>query len=68
MSLKEFLANCAQKALVDGSYFGIKVDTDKNSFQVIDLPSGFACSRFKDVEGNDLIEFDLKYFDSIRDE
>ena len=68
MSLPLFLTDCAQRALVDGSYFGLRVDTDKKSFAVIDLPSGYARSRFKDIEGNDLIEFDLKYFDSIRDE
>jgi hypothetical protein len=67
MSLPLFLSNCAQRALVDGSYFGLRVDTDKNTFSVIDLPAGFARSRFKDVEGNDLVEFDLKYFDTIRD-
>jgi hypothetical protein len=67
MSLSLFLTNCAQIALVDGTYFGLRVDADKNSFSVIDLPTGYALSRFKDVEGNDLIEFDLKYFDTIRD-
>ena len=67
MSLPLFLSNCAQRALVDGSYFGLRVETDKNTFSVIDLPAGFARSRFKDVEGNDLVEFDLKYFDTIRD-
>ena len=67
MSLPLFLTECAQRALVDGSYFGLRVDTDKNTFSVIDLPTGYARSRFKDVEGNDLVEFDLRYFDSITD-
>ena len=67
MSLPLFLTNCAQRALVDGSYFGLRVETDKKTFAVIDLPSGYARSRFKDTEGNDLIEFDLRYFDTIRD-
>ena len=67
MSLPLFLTECAQRALVDGSYFGLRVDTDKNSFSVIDLPTGYTRSRFKDVEGNDLVEFNLSYFDTIRD-
>ncbi len=67
MSLPTFLTDCACRALVDGSYFGLRVDTDKNSFSVIDLPTGYARSRFKDVEGNDLVEFDLNYFNSIHD-
>lgn len=67
MSLPLFLTECACRALVDGSYFGLRVDTDKNTFSVIDLPSGYARSRFKDVEGNDLVEFDLNYFNTIHD-
>ena len=68
MSLPVFLTDCAQRALVDGSYFGLRVDTEKSGFSVIDLPSGYARSRFKDVEGNDLVEFDLSYFNTISDE
>jgi hypothetical protein len=68
MSLPVFLTDCAQRALVDGSYFGLRVDTEKSGFSVIDLPSGYARSRFKDVEGNDLVEFDLSYFNTIADE
>ena len=68
MSLQLFLTECAQRALVDGCYFGVRVDTDKDSFSVIDLPSGYARSRFKDIEGNDLVEFDLRYFNTIKDE
>lgn len=67
MQLPILLTNIAQRALVDGSYYGIKVETDKNSFQLIDLPSGYACSRFKDVYGNDIVEFDVSYFATITD-
>jgi hypothetical protein len=34
---------------------------------LIDLPSGYACSRFKDIFGNDVVEFDVSYFDTITD-
>lgn len=67
MSLPVLLTNIAQRALVDGSYYGIKVEGDKNTFQLIDLPSGYACSRFKDIYGNDIVEFDLSYFKTIID-
>jgi hypothetical protein len=67
MKLPLFLSNCAWRALVDGAYFGLRVDMDKDGFSVIDLPSGYARSRFKDVEGNDLVEFDLTYFNTISD-
>jgi hypothetical protein len=67
MQLPVFLTNVAQRALVDGCYYGIKVESDKKTFQVIDLPSGYACSRFKDVYGNDIVEFDVSYFATITD-
>lgn len=67
MSLPVLLTNIAQRVLVDGSYFGIKIEADKNNFTTIDLPSGYACSRFKDIYGNDIVEFDVSYFDTISD-
>lgn len=68
MKLPTFLTNCSIKALVDGTYYGIIQKLDKNSFVVLDLPSDYCRSRFKDVNGNDIIEFNLSYFDSIIDE
>lgn len=67
MQLPILLTNMAQRALVDGCYYGIKAESDKNTFQVIDLPAGYACSRFKDLQGNDVIEFDVSYFATITD-
>ena len=68
MQLPVLLTELAQRALVDGCYYGIRVEGEKNSFQLIDLPSGFACSRFKDIQGNDIVEFDVSYFRTITDE
>lgn len=67
MDLPVFLTNCAQRALVDGAYYGIKLDVDKNTFAILDLPAGYACSRYKDTLGNDIVEFDLSYFSTIID-
>ena len=68
MQLPVFLTNCAIRALVDGCYFGIVTNLEKSVFTVIDLPAEYCVTRFKDAEGNDVIEFDLKYFHSIKDE
>lgn len=68
MSLPTFLTNCAIKAFVDGTYYGIIQKMDKNTFVVLNLPSAYCTSRFKDVNGNDIIEFDLSYFNSIFEE
>lgn len=68
MDLKNFLANCSLKALINGGYYGLIVNTDKNNFTVMDLPSGYCWSRYKDLKGNEIIEFDLSFFNTIYDE
>lgn len=68
MNLPSMLTNCAMRALIDGSYFGIILQSDKNGFAIMDLPVGYCCSNFKDWQGNDVIEFDITYFNTIHDE
>lgn len=68
MGIPEFMNLCAQKAFTDGAFFGILVDAGKNNFCVMELPGIYCTSRFKDIFGNDIIEFDLSYFDSLADE
>lgn len=59
------MANWMQKAFVDGCYYGVRTEGEKGTLVLIDLPSGYCVSRFKDVHGNDIIEFDLSYFNTI---
>lgn len=68
MKLPILLANCATRALTDGSYYGIVLQNDKQGFCVMDLPCGYCSSNLKDLEGNDIIEFDVTYFNTIFDE
>ena len=68
MQLPVFLTNCSIKALVDGCYYGIITELDKSAFTTIDLPIEYCRSNFKDINGNDVIEFNLSYFDTIADE
>ena len=67
MSLPNLLTNCAIRALIDGSYYGIIQTLNNNNFVMLDLHSGYCSSRFKDVYGNDIIEFDVSYFNTIYD-
>ena len=67
MQLPTFLTNCAVRALTDGAYYGIVTELDKSAFTTIDLPAEFCRSNFKDAKGNDVIEFDLSYFNTIVD-
>ena len=68
INLPIILTNCAQRALVDGCYYGIIQDVSKTGLVILDLPSGWCCTRFKDALGNDIIEFDVSYFNTILDE
>ena len=58
----------AQKVFVDGCYYGIIQAADKDRLVIIDLPVSYCRSRFKDLDGNDIIEVDLNYFTTILDE
>ena len=68
LNIPILLTNCAQRALVDGCYYGLFQNISKEGITVLDLPSTFCCTRFKDTLGNDIIEFDVSYFNSIIDE
>ena len=65
INLQSVLVEWAQKALTDGCYYGIVSKSDKNHFAVLSLPSAYCQTRFKDLAGNDLIEFDVSYFRTI---
>ena len=65
MKLPTLLPQCALNALVDGAYYGVIVEKNKKSFTVLDLPSYYCSSNFKDVNGDEIIEFDLRFFNSI---
>ena len=68
LSLQVLFQRITQKVLVDGAYFGIIQSRDKNSVGILDLPGNYCLTRFKDINGNNLIEFDVSYFSSITDE
>lgn len=65
MSLNTLLTNFSLRALIGGAYYGVLVNTDKNSFVVLDLPQGYCRTNFKDFLGNDIVEFDVSYFNTI---
>lgn len=68
MDLRNLLPGLATRALIDGAYYGLIQKADKNTFSILDLPCGYACSNFRDEQGNDIVEFDLSYFNTIIDE
>ena len=68
MNLQTILVDWAQKILVNGCYYGVLINDDKLNFCVLDLPIAYCTTRFKDYAGNDVIEFDVSYFNTIEQE
>ena len=68
LKLPKVLTNISLKVLVEGAYYGLILNLSKDKFSIIDLSNEFCRSRLYDAEGNDLIEFNVTYFDTIVDE
>ena len=54
-------------ALRDGCYYGVIQYIDDHTLSILTLPAKYCTSRFKDSCGNDVIEFNVAYFDSLKD-
>lgn len=63
--LQTLFVDWSQKILTDGCYYGLVTKSSKNKFSVLNLPFAYCITRFKDLDGNDLIEFDVSYFNTI---
>lgn len=68
IGLQGFCTEIALKVLVDGAYYGIITKLDKKDFSVMGLPAAHCQARYKTPDGQYLLEFNLKYFDTIDDE
>lgn len=55
------------RALRDGCYYGILQEIDGHLIS-IDLPPSYCATDYKDINGNDLINFNLQYFAKITNE
>lgn len=65
MKLPGRMTGWALKALINGCYYGVVIQRDKETLNVIDLPATYCASNYKDLSGNNIIEFNLAYFDTI---
>ena len=68
MDIQNNLTRFSLGALIDGCYYGVLQKVDKTDFVLLDLPFDFCRSNYKDLYGNDIIEFNVQYFDSIIEE
>ena len=60
--------NWTMKVLRDGAYYGILTTDKKKNIISIDLPVKYCSSDFKDAQGNQIVTFNVNYFDTIIDE
>lgn len=67
-SIQTLFTNCSLRVLIDGYYYGIVQTFGKESFTLMDLPAQYCRSIVKDLKGNDLVEFNVAYFDSFMDQ
>lgn len=65
LKIPQLCTNISLYVLINGSYGGIILDSSKNGIAIIDLPCGYYRSRYRDLAGNDIIEFNVAYFDKI---
>ena len=68
MNLPELLTRFSMRALIDGCYYGVLQNVSKSDFVILDLPTEYCRSNFRDFHGNDIIEFNVLYFNTIVDE
>lgn len=68
LKLPTLLTRISLKVLTEGSYYGLILTINKDKLCIIDLSSEHCRSRLYDADGNDLIEFNVTYFDTITDE
>ena len=66
-NLPDLFTYIGTRVLRDGSYYGVIQEVTDKSISILDLPIFYCRSRFKDKEGNDIIEFNVTYFDTIHD-
>ena len=66
--LPALFTRLAFTALIDGVYYGIIGNVTADDIVILDLPTSYCRSIYKDELGNDVIEFNVMYFDTIVDE
>ena len=67
LQLPNLLTRFALRTLIDGCYYGLIVEASKTNLTIIDLPAEYCRSLFRDLHGNDVLEFNVTYFNSIYD-
>jgi len=67
MDLKNLGPRIAYNVLLNGTYYGMIINLSKDNFTVVDLPPKYCRARFVNSNNDLVVEFNVQYFDSIRD-
>lgn len=67
LSLPVLLGRFTQKILTNGCYYGAIIKNDRIAFSVLDLPAEYCDTNFTDIYGNEVVDFNVSYFDSLLD-
>lgn len=67
LNFEKLCQNFTLKTMVEGAYYGILRDYGAKGIGIQDLPFDYCRTRFKTLDGVDVIELNLAYFDTIRD-
>ena len=65
MQLSILLTEITLRALIEGTYYGMIISINNKKISLVELPSSYCRSIYKDLNGRDLIDFNLSYFDKI---
>lgn len=67
LSLEEWFTDISLTILRDGAYYGAIKQLSRHEFLKIDLPPAYCRNYLRDAYGNDIVEFNVGYFDTIPD-
>lgn len=67
MNLPQELTRIFTIMLVDGVYYGLVYDTPDGTIIFGDLPRNYCRTRFRSNSGNQILEFDVSYFETFKD-
>ena len=68
LHLASLMPEIAYKALTYGLYCGIVLKVDEDQFTLMELPNDYCQSNYRDINGLDIVEFNISYFNTIVNE
>ena len=68
LHLASLMPEIAYKALTYGLYCGIVLKVNEDQFTLMELPNDYCQSNYRDIDGLDIVEFNISYFNTIVNE